>query len=92
MRDTGDFKVDFVAFERDTLGPEPPALLLPYRQRAVGADDAPPGNVVGDLAGGEQTGREARGAGRDIAVGADEALRDFPDRFDDLGVAVGGDA
>jgi hypothetical protein len=90
--DAGDVEVDPVPLEGDALGPEASALLLPYRQRAVGADDAPPGNVVGDLAGGEQTGGEARRAGRDVAVGPDEALRDRPDRVDDLGVAVGGDA
>jgi hypothetical protein len=92
VRDARDVEVDLVAFEGDTLGPEPLPLLLPHRQRAVGADDAPPRDVVGDLAGGEKAGREAWCTGRDVAIGADEALRNGTDRVDDLGVAVGGDA
>jgi hypothetical protein len=68
------------------------ALLLPHRQAAVGADDSPPGKVVGDLLGGEEAGREARRAGRDVAIGTDEALRDRADGLDDLGVSVVDDA
>ena len=92
MRDAGEVEVDASALERDALGPEASALLLPHRERAVGADDAPPGEAVGELFGGEEAGRESRRAGRDVAVGADEALRDRPDRVDDVLVAVGGDA
>jgi hypothetical protein len=90
--DAGEVEVDAVALERDALGPEALALLLPHRQGSVGADDAPPRQIVGQLVGGEEAGREARGAGRDIAVGPDESLRDLPDGLDDGLVAVGGDA
>jgi hypothetical protein len=92
VRDASDVEVDLAALERDTLGPEPLPLLLPHREAAVGADDAPPRDVIGVPAGREEAGGEARSAGRDVAVGADEPLRDRPDRGDDLGVAVGGDA
>jgi hypothetical protein len=89
--DAGDVEVDALALEGDALGPEAPALLLPHRQAAIGADDAPPGEVVGDLVGREQAGGEAGCTGRDVAIGPDEALRDLLDRVDDLLVAVGGD-
>jgi hypothetical protein len=67
-------------------------LLLPHRQGAVGADNSPPGEVVGDLVGREESGAEAGRAGRDVAIGADEALRDRADGLDDRLVAVVGDA
>jgi hypothetical protein len=89
VRDASDVEVDPVSFEGDALGPEASALLLSHRQRAVGADDAPPGDIVRMPAGREEAGGEARGAGRDVAIGADEALRDRPDRFDDLFVPIG---
>jgi hypothetical protein len=92
VRDAGEVEVDPVAPERDALGPEPSALLLPHRERAVGADDPPPGQAIGDLGGGEEASGETRRAGRDVAIGADEPLRDLPDRVDDLGVTVLGDA
>jgi hypothetical protein len=91
MRDAGDVEIDPISLERHPLGPQPLPLLLPHRQRSVGADDPPPGQAVGKLAGREKPGGETRRARRDVAVGADEALRDLPDRLDDLGVAVGGD-
>ena len=75
MGDAGEVEVDAVALEGDALGPEALALLLPHREAAVGADDAPPGEVVGELLGREEAGAEARGAGRDVAVGPDESLR-----------------
>lgn len=87
--DAGDVQIDAVALEGDALGPEAPALLLPDRQGAVGADDAPPGEIVGDLVGGQQAGGEARRTRRDVAISADEPLRDRPDRVDDVLVAVG---
>jgi hypothetical protein len=90
--DAGDAEVDPLPLERHPLGPEPLPLLLSHRQRTVGADDPPPGQPVGDLAGGEQTRREPRRPRRDVAIGAYEPLRDVPDRGDDLGVAVVGDA
>ena len=85
--DAGDFEVDAVTFEGDALGPEAPALLLPHRQAAVGTDDAPPGQILRDLLGRQQAGTEARRAGRDVAIGPDEALRDLPDCLDDRLVA-----
>lgn len=90
MGDAGDVHVDAVAVEGDALGHQVLALPLPDREAAVGADDAPPGEAVGDLLGGEQAGAEPRRAGRDVAVGADEALRDLPDRVDDRLVALVG--
>jgi len=92
VRDAGEVEIDPIALEGDALRPEPSALLLPHRQGPVGADDAPPGDVVGDLLAGEQPGGEPRRPRRDVAVGADESLRDRPDRVDDLGVAIDGDA
>jgi hypothetical protein len=86
--DAGDVHVDPVALEGDALRQQMLALPLPHREAAVGADDSPPGSVVGVLMGGEEAGRKARRAGRDVAVGADEALRDLPDRVDDLQVPV----
>jgi hypothetical protein len=53
VRDAGEVEVDPLPLERDALGPETPALLLPHRQRAVGADDPPPGKAVGNPPGGE---------------------------------------
>jgi hypothetical protein len=90
--DAGDVEVDAVAPEGDALGPEALALLLPHREAAVGADDAPPGEVVRVLLGGEDAGAEARRAGRDVAVGPDEPLRDRADGLEDRLVAVVGDA
>jgi hypothetical protein len=86
--DAGDVHVDPVAPERDALRQQMLALPLPYGQAAVGADYAPPGSVVGVLLGRQEAGREPRRAGRNVAVGADEALRDLPNRVDDLQVPV----
>jgi hypothetical protein len=91
VRDAGEVEIDAVALEGDALGPEAPALLLSHREAAVGADDAPPGKVRRVLLGREEAGREARRAGRDVTVGADEALRDRADGIDDRLVSVGGD-
>jgi hypothetical protein len=88
VREARDVHVDALAFEGDALGLEVFALPLPHRKAAVGADHPPPRDVVGMLLGREKAGAEARGAGRDVAVGPDEALRDLPDRLDDLGVAL----
>jgi hypothetical protein len=87
--DADEVQIDAVALEGDALRPESSALLLSHRQRAVGADDPPPGKVVGDLMGGEQAGGKARCPRRDVAIGADEPLRDRPDRVDDVLVPVG---
>jgi hypothetical protein len=54
------------------------SLTRTLRQRAVGADHSPPGQV-GVVALEEDRTGEARSAGRDIAVGADEAGRDLAD-------------
>ena len=87
--DAGDVHVDaFVAgAEGDSLGPEAPALLLPDRQAAVGADDSPPGDLDVVLAGQDLAG-EARCAGRDVAVGGDEALGDRADGGEDTLAAL----
>jgi hypothetical protein len=90
--DAGDVHVDALAVEGDALGHQVFALPLPNREAAVGAHDPPPGGAIGDLLGREKTGTEARGARRDVAVSTDEALRDIPDRFDDLGVVLVVDA
>jgi len=63
VRDAGEVEIDAVAFEGDALGPEASALLLPHCEGAVGADDPPPGKVVGTLPGREQAGGEAWRAG-----------------------------
>jgi hypothetical protein len=61
--DAGDLEVDPVPLEGDALGPEPAALLLPHREAAVGADDAPPREAVGHLLGREEAGGEPRRPG-----------------------------
>ena len=63
MGDAGGVEIDALALEGDALGPEASALLLPHRQAAVGADDTPPREVVGDLVGREEAGGEAGRAG-----------------------------
>jgi hypothetical protein len=50
---------------------------------AVGADHAPPGQV-GVVAVEEDRAGEAGGAGRDVAVGADETGRDLADAGEDF--------
>jgi hypothetical protein len=82
--DAGDIHVDALAVEGDALGHQVFALPLPHREAAIGADDAPPRSVIRDLLGGEEAGAEARSAGRDVAVGPHEPLRDLPDALDDL--------
>ncbi len=68
--------VDPVAAERDTLGYESSLLARALSQGAVGADHPPPGQVR--IVALEENGAgEAGGAGRDVAVGADEAGRDL---------------
>ena len=74
--------VHAVAAERHALGVEQAALALALGERPVGADDAVPGHV-GVVAGGEHGAREARRAGRDVAVGADEARRGVADAGED---------
>ena len=71
-----------VAAERHALGVEQAALALALGERPVGADDAVPGHV-GVVAGGEHGAREARRAGGDVAVGADEARRGVADARED---------
>jgi hypothetical protein len=91
VRDAGDVHVDALAVERDALGHQMFALPLPHREAPVGSNDPPPRNVVGML-GREKAGAEPRRSRRDITVGPHEALRDLPDRLDDLGVALVVDA
>lgn len=88
MGDAGDVHVDPLAPEGDALGLEMFALPLAHREAAVGADDAPPRKVVGNLLGREKPGAQTRRSGRDVAVSSDEALRDLPDRLDDLRVPL----
>jgi hypothetical protein len=88
VRDPSDVHVDALAVEWDTLGHQVFALPLPHREAAVGADDPPPRSVIGDLLGREQPGTEARRSRRDVAVSPHEALRDLPDRLDDLGMTL----
>jgi hypothetical protein len=92
VRDAGDVHVDPLAPEGNALGQEVFALPLPHREAAIGADDAPPGGVVGDPLGREKPSAETRRARRDVAVGPHEPLRDLPDRRDDLRVALVVDA
>jgi phage-related protein len=88
VRDAGGVHVDTLAVEGDALGHQVFALPLPYREAAVGAHDPPPREVVGMLLAREEASAEPRGTGRDVAVGPHEALRNLPDRLDDLGVAL----
>jgi phage-related protein len=89
--DAGDVHVDSLALKGDALGLEVLALALPDREAAVGADDPPPRHVVGVLSR-ENARREARRAGRDVAVGPHEPLGDLADRLDDRLVALVVDA
>lgn len=59
------------------------ALAGTLRQGAVGADHPPPGQV-GVVALEEDRAREARCAGGDVAVGADEAGWDLADAGEDF--------
>jgi hypothetical protein len=90
--DAGDGHVDAVAIEGDALGHQVLTLPPPHREAAVGADDSPPREAVGNLLGREQPGTEAWGAGRHVAVGPHESLRNLPDRVDDRLVALVVDA
>jgi hypothetical protein len=62
-----------LAAERHAFGLQQPALPLALGKRSVGPHDPVPGDarVVAD---GEDRAGEARRAGGDVAVGADEAL------------------
>ena len=73
-------EVDAVAPHRHTFSKEPRALRLALGQAAVGSDDAVPGEIV-DC--GEDVADEARRVRIDVAVGADVALGDRADAFDD---------
>jgi hypothetical protein len=75
--------LDAVATERDALGDEALALARSLGQRAVGSHHTPPGQV-GLVALEEDRSGEARGTGRDVAVGADEAGRDLADAVEDF--------
>jgi hypothetical protein len=61
--DAGDVHVDALAVEGDALGHQVFALALTDGEAAVGADDAPPGEVIGDLLSREEAGGEAGRAG-----------------------------
>lgn len=87
--DSNSAHVDTFAAEGDTLGHEAPALAGALGEGAIGADDPPPGQV--GLAGPEQDrAGETRRARRDVAVGADEAWRDFAHAFEDFELAGSG--
>jgi hypothetical protein len=69
--------------ERHALGCEVSALAWALGERAVGADHPPPGQVR-VVALEENRAGETRRAGRDVAVGADEAGRDLADAGEDF--------
>lgn len=69
--------------ERYALSPQALALAGTLCQRAVGADDTPPGEI-GIVALEEDRAGIAGGAGRDVAVGADEAGWDLADAREDF--------
>lgn len=66
--------VDALAAKGNALGDQVAALADALSERAVGADNAPPGEI-GVVALEEHGAGKARRAWRDIAVGADEARR-----------------
>lgn len=87
----GACHVNAVAAKRHALGPQALPLASALCQRPVGADDSPPGEV-GVVALEENRARKAGGAGRDVAVGADEARRDLTDageNFEETGFRGG---
>ena len=65
---------------------QPALLAVALGERAVGADDPPPGQV-GLVALEEDGPGEAREPGGDVAVGADEALGDRPHPLQDFELA-----
>src|SRR6266550_8175668 len=87
-REPGELHVNPLTSERDALGFEEPALMLPFGQRPLGAHDALPRNP-GILARGQHRACEARRAGTQVPVGGDEAGGDRPDTPQDLAGAGG---
>jgi hypothetical protein len=75
--------VHAVAAERDALGGEMGTLARTLRQRAVGANHAPP-RQVGIVALEEDRAGEARCARGDIAVSANEPGWDLADASEDF--------
>jgi hypothetical protein len=82
-RKPGACHVDAVAAERHALRSQALSLAVALCQRAVGANDSPPGEV-GVVALEEDRAGETGGTWRDVAVGADEAGRDLADAGKDF--------
>jgi hypothetical protein len=80
---SGPPHVDSIAAEGDSLGHEPAPLADALGEGAVGADDAPPGQVR-VIALEEDGASETGGGGRDVAVGADEAGWDLAHAGEDF--------
>jgi hypothetical protein len=72
-RQAGLSQVDAIAVHRDALGEKESSLPMAFRDGAVGADDAMPGETLGGC---EDVPDETGSAWIDVAVGTDEALRD----------------
>ena len=88
---SGRGHLDPLAAEGHALGDQPPFLPAALGERAVGADDPPPGQV-GLVALEEHRAGESGRSRRDVAVGGDEPLRDRPhalQHFQLAGVAPG---
>ena len=79
--------LDPLAAEGHALGDQPPFLSAALGERAVGADDPPPGQV-GLVALEEDGARRSAARRRHVAVGADEALGDRPHALQHFELAV----
>ena len=82
-----DAEVHPAAAERDALGFEQGALALADGERAVGADDAMPGDALVLARGHHRAGASWR-LGAEVAVGRDEALGDRARAVEDLVIVV----
>ena len=86
--DPSETQVDPIAAHWNPFREQELALPPSFRQAAIGADDAMPGQVIvmcrrehmPDVSGSEWV---------DVAVGSDEALRDGPDLLEDVVAPTG---
>lgn len=84
----GIAEIDPITAHQHAFGDEQPPLRFALWERAVGAHDTVPGEIV---VGGEDAADEARRGRFDVAEGADVAFGDRADTLDDsLGARLAG--
>jgi hypothetical protein len=86
----GGGHIDALAAKGHALGYQQHSLASALGERTIGTDDAPPGQV-GIVDGEEDGAGEAGRAGRNVAVGTDEAGGDRPYALQHFELAVAGD-